>query len=123
MIAQAKPPTILVVDDEPLALLNAMDLVEELGFRAIAAPNADEAVQIMEHDDEVRVVFTDINMPGSMDGVGLARLVKGRWPPVAIMVTTGGPLSEPSQLPSGSGFLRKPYNLASIDNCLHEIFA
>ena len=76
---------ILVVEDELLLRLMAVDIVEEAGFEALAAATADEALAILEaRADDVRLVFTDIQMPGSMDGLGLAHAVRDRWPPVEL---------------------------------------
>ena len=76
---------ILVVEDELLLRLMAVDIVEDAGFEALAAATADEALAILEaRADDVRLVFTDIQMPGSMDGLGLAHAVRDRWPPVAL---------------------------------------
>ena len=119
----AERPTILVVDDEPLTLMAAMDIIDSLGFRSIAAPNADEAIAIMEHRDDVRAVFTDVNMPGSMDGVQFACAVRKRWPPVKILVASGYPLNEPNLLPIGSAFLKKPYGFHALESGLRDVFA
>ena len=82
-------PVVLVVEDEPLMLMDALDLVTGAGFEAIGAKNADEAILILENRNDIRVVFTDVNMPGSMDGIKLAHAVRNRWPPIEIIVTSG----------------------------------
>jgi CheY-like chemotaxis protein len=64
-------------------------MVEEAGFEAIAASDADEAIRILESRNDIRAVFTDVHMPGSMDGLRLARVVRNRWPPVALIATSG----------------------------------
>ena len=89
---------VLVVEDEPLMLMDALDLVTEAGFEAIGAKNADEAIHILESRNDVRVVFTDVNMPGSMDGIKLAHAVRNRWPPIEIIVTSGLNLADVQQL-------------------------
>ena len=74
----------LVVEDEPLSRIHALNLVEEAGYVAIEASNADEAISILEARKDIRIVFTDIDMPGSMDGLKLARAIRHRWPPIEL---------------------------------------
>ena len=116
-------PTILVVDDEPLALVIAMEVIDGLGFSVVQAPNADEALAILESRDDIRAVFTDVNMPGSMNGVELARTVSRRWPPVKILFASGGALESPHLLPPGVGYLTKPYSATAVEHTLREVFA
>src|ERR1700734_1410180 len=98
-------PVVLIVEDEPLMLIDAVDLVTDAGFLAIGAKNADEAIRILESRDDIRIVFTDVNMPGAMDGIRLARAVRGRWPPIKIIVTSGFSGGELKSLPEGSQFI------------------
>jgi CheY-like chemotaxis protein len=101
---------VLVVEDEPFQRMLAVDLVEEAGLIALEARDADEAIEILEARNDVRIVFTDINMPGSMDGLKLAAAVRDRWPPVRIILTSGN--FEPSlqERPADCVFLAKPYD-------------
>jgi two-component system, response regulator PdtaR len=93
-IPSAKPgsctatPAILVVEDDPLLLLAAVEIVQEAGFEALVATTADEALSILEARADVRLVFTDVQMPGSMDGLRLAHAVRERWPPIELIVTS-----------------------------------
>jgi CheY-like chemotaxis protein len=80
---------VLVVEDEPLLRLMAVTMVENAGFAPIEAANADQAVRILESRTDIRIVFTDIDMPGSMDGMKLAACIRDRWPPVEIILTSG----------------------------------
>jgi CheY-like chemotaxis protein len=80
---------VLVVEDEPLSRIHALNLVEEAGYVAIEASNADEAISILEARKDIRIVFTDIDMPGSMDGLKLARAIRDRWPPIELILTSG----------------------------------
>ncbi len=82
-------PVVLVVEDETLILASTVEHLEAAGFTAIAASNADEAISILESRNDIRAVFTDVQMPGSIDGLRLARVVRSRWPPVALLVTSG----------------------------------
>lgn len=103
-------PVVLVVEDEPLLRLMAVDLVEDAGLVALPACDADEAMAILETRGDISVVFSDIQMPGSMDGVRLATAVRDRWPPVRIILTSGRLMPGLSDLPAGSVFLAKPYS-------------
>jgi CheY-like chemotaxis protein len=114
-------PVVLVVEDENLVRMNALDMVEDAGFEAIAASNADEAVRILESRNDIRAVFTDVHMPGSMDGLRLVRVVRNRWPPVALIVTSGQTTVLETDLPTGGRFLHKPYQSAQIAAALRQI--
>ena len=78
---------ILVVEDDFLLRMDAVQMIEEAGFDVLEAANADEAIAILETRSDINVIFTDINMPGSMDGLKLAHAVRGRWPPIKIIAT------------------------------------
>jgi len=97
-------PVVLVVEDESLVRLSAIDTVQAAGFEPIAAADADEAIRILESRNDIRAVFTDVQMPGSMDGLRLARLVRDRWPPVALIVTSGQTDIMETDLPQGGRF-------------------
>lgn len=86
----------LVVEDEPLLRMLAIEVVEEAGFVAIEARDADEAVALLESRSDIALLFTDINMPGSMDGLKLAHAVRGRWPPIKILLVSGRVRLQPS---------------------------
>jgi CheY-like chemotaxis protein len=100
---------ILVVEDEALVRLDAIDMLNDAGFRVIEATNADEAIAILEKRPDIRVVVTDIQMPGSMDGLKLAATIRNRWPPIALIVTSGRVSVKPQDLPERGRFLPKPY--------------
>ena len=105
---------ILVVEDEPLLRMAAIDLVEEAGFEAVEAANATEAITILENRLDIRIVFTDIDMPGGMDGMKLAALIRDRWPPIEIVVTSGQ-LDRPGvALPERGLFFPKPYDVDEV---------
>jgi CheY-like chemotaxis protein len=101
------PPAILTVDDDRLQNLLAVCVVEEAGFVAIEACDADEAVAILEMRSDIVLVLTDVNMPGSMDGLKLAHAVRSRWPRIKIIVVSGRGLQ--SELPTDVRFFAKPY--------------
>ena len=114
-------PVVLIVEDEILLRMNAIDMIEEAGFEAVEAGNADEAIVMLESRTDIRVVFTDIQMPGSMDGLKLAAAVRGRWPPIKIIATSGHYVMREGDLPAGGVFLPKPYTLERVATMLHKL--
>ena len=117
----AARPVVLIVEDEFLLRMNAVDMIQAAGFEAVEAADADEAIEILETRRDITVVFTDIQMPGSMDGLKLARAVRGRWPPIKIVATSGRVNVAESDLPEGGRFLPKPYSPDQIAGLLREI--
>lgn len=103
-------PVVLVVEDEALVRLAAVGMLEDAGFRMIEAVNGDQALELLAADSNVQLLFTDVNMPGTIDGLALARKVHDRWPHIAIMVASAKQLPGPEELPAGSRFERKPYS-------------
>jgi CheY-like chemotaxis protein len=116
-------PVVLVVEDESFLRENAVEIIEAAGFVALQASNADEAIQILESRDDIRVMFTDIQMPGSMDGLKLAQAVRGRWPPIEIVATSGRVMLGEHDLPARGRFVAKPYSAAEITRALCELTA
>src|ERR1700751_4736697 len=100
-LGELKRPAVLVVEDEFLLRMDAADVIGAAGFEALEAANADRAITILEARSDVTVVFTDIQMPGSMDGLKLARAVRGRWPPIKIIATSGQLHVGDTDLPEG----------------------
>ena len=113
--------TVLIVEDEPLLLMMAIDMVEEAGFDVVTASSADDAVRILLARSDIRIVFTDIDMPGSMDGLKLAATIRDRWPPIEIIVTSGYRQPTLSELPSRAAFFPKPYKASQIVDALHRL--
>ena len=114
-------PVILIVEDEFLLRMDSAEVIENAGFEVIQAGNADEAIAILEARPDIHVVFTDIQMPGSMDGLKLARFVRDRWPPIKIVATSGHAAVEDDDLPAGSIFLPKPYLGQEVVATLREL--
>jgi CheY-like chemotaxis protein len=108
--------TVLVVEDHPIIRLSALDLVSSGGFEGIGATCADEAMAILEARPDIHLVFTDVEMPGTMDGIKLAHHIRYRWPSVHLIVASGKLIVLESQLPLGTTFFSKPYP----DNTLIE---
>jgi len=120
---EERPISVLIVEDEILIRLETAECVGQQGFVVYEAANADEAIRILENHEEIRLVFTDINMPGSMDGLKLAHYVRGRWPPVKIIITSGLVKVCPEDLPSGAIFIGKPYKPESIARQFQDLIA
>ncbi len=118
-----RPCAVLVVEDDAILRLNALDIVEEAGFTAIEAKNADEAIAILEGRSDIALLFTDINMPGSMDGLKLAHAVRNRWPPIKIVVVSGHVQLNENDLPSDSRFFGKPFEAEKMIGELRELIA
>lgn len=112
---------VLVVEDEALVRMSAVEMIQAAGFDVVEAVNADHAVQILERRADIRLIFTDIDMPGSMDGLRLAHLVKHRWPPIKIIATSGYTKPRDSELPEGSRFLAKPYAATGLATSIREL--
>jgi CheY-like chemotaxis protein len=117
----SKRPVVLIVEDETLIRMNAIETIEAEGFDVIEASGADDAILILEQRSDIRLIFTDIDMPGSMDGLKLAHFVKSRWPPIKIVATSGHTKIAESDLPEGSRFLAKPYAAATITRVIRQL--
>src|ERR1700693_6449135 len=101
----AAASTVLIVEDEMLLRMCAVDMVEDAGYSSVEAVDADEAVAILESRSDIALMFTDIQMPGSMDGLGLARSVHDRWPPIKIMLVSGQLRPARIDIPADTRFL------------------
>ena len=111
MAATAPKPSIASLQQLPVVTLQPYD----------EAANADEAIEVLESRTDITVVFTDIQMPGSMDGLKLARAVRGRWPPIKIIATSGRLHLDEADLPEGGRFLPKPYSPSQVTGVLREL--
>ena len=112
---------VLVVEDEAIIRMGAVQMLEEAGFDVVEADNAHDAVSILERRNDVCAIFTDINMPGTIDGMRLARMVRDRWPPIHLIVTSGLTSSNDDRLPPGVKFIRKPYDPKHVIATLREL--
>jgi CheY-like chemotaxis protein len=110
-----QPAVVLLAEDEALVRMTAADVLrEEGGFKVVEVVNADEALTVLEATADVRALVTDVEMPGSLDGFTLARVVKQAWPHIGVVVTSGRMAPGPNELPSGAQFIRKPYMPADL---------
>ena len=122
-LVESKRPVVLIVEDEFLLRMDAVDMIGGAGFEVIEAANADEAIEILEARRDITVVFTDVQMPGSMDGLRLAEAVHGRWPPIKIIATSGHVHVSDTDLPEGGRFLSKPYSPMQVMGVLRELIS
>ena len=119
----SRRPVVLAVEDEPLILMLAVDMIRDAGFEPLWASNADEAIRILESRDDIRIVFTDINMPGSMDGIKLAQAVRGRWPPIKIIVDVWVQRGRAEAVARGQPIYPEALCAGQISDALHNLAA
>jgi CheY-like chemotaxis protein len=120
-MGQFKQPdrkAVLVVEDEPLLRMMAIEMVEDGGFNAVEARDADEAIAILEARTDITIVFTDVDMPGSMNGLRLAAAIRDMWPPIEIVITSGHFRLDDSIIPARTVFFPKPYDHEQVVSTL-----
>ena len=110
----ATPAVVLVVEDEMLLRMRAVDMVEDAGFTSIEATDADQAIAILESRSDIALLFTDIQMPGRMDGLKLAHAVHQRWPPIKIILVSGQLKLANIDIPADSQFFGKPIEATAM---------
>jgi CheY-like chemotaxis protein len=116
-----KRSVVLVVEDDILSRMDAAIMIVGAGCDVVEAGDADEAIAILEARSDIEVIFTDVQMPGSMDGWKLARYVSGRWPPIKIIATSGYFAVREGDLPQGGVFLSKPYSPGAVTRALLDL--
>jgi DNA-binding NtrC family response regulator len=119
-LAENNAPLVLVVEDDDLLRLTSSLELEASGFQTIEARSADEALSILESTGKIDAIFTDISMPGSMSGLGLAQQVQRERPWIYVLITSGGHLPAEATIPDQSDFVPKPYALQSIAELLRR---
>ena len=120
--APDRPLVAVIAEDEPLLRTLAVEALEDEGFTTLAAENALAALDLCKARPEaIDVLFTDIRMPGPMDGLQLAHRVRERWPWIAIIVVSGNIFVSRHELPDGARFLPKPYDLHRIADTIREM--
>ena len=115
------PASILIVEDEALVRVFGAGIFADAGFRTMEAANSEEALDLLGADSKVNLLFTDVNLPGTMDGLALARRVS--WPHIGIIVVSGQSSPQPHELPAGSRFHRKPYDPNTVVRHARELVA
>jgi two-component sensor histidine kinase/CheY-like chemotaxis protein len=119
-IGSTVAPNVLIVEDEMVLRMRAVDIVEDAGFCAVEAANADQAISILESRSDISLLFTDIQMPGSMDGLKLAHAVHDRWPAIKIILVSGQVNPSDAERPADSRFFGKPL---SVEQMITELQA
>src|SRR6187402_1798209 len=114
-------PIVLVVEDEMVLRVRAVDIVEDAGFVPIEAVSADQAIEILESRDDISLLFTDIQMPGSMDGLKLAHAAHTRWPHIKIVLVSGQIAITDADKPDDSRFFAKPLEIQRMISELQEM--
>ncbi len=115
------PATVLVVEDEAFLLFAIADDLRVAGFAVLEASSSDQAIRLLETHPEISLLFTDIDMPGSMDGLKLSVAVQDRWPPVKIIITSGKHQPDRNVLPAGGVFLPKPYSPEKVAATIQQL--
>jgi len=108
------PLVVLVVEDEMLLRMRVVNMVEDAGYIPVEAVDADDALAILQSRSDIALVLTDIQMPGSMNGLELARAVRERWPPIKIILASGQLKLSREDIPNDSRFFGKPLNSDEI---------
>jgi two-component system, response regulator PdtaR len=121
MTPDSKSPIVLVAEDEALVRELSVNELEDAGYTVIEAANACQALAILETGVPVAVLFTDVNMPGELDGIDLARLVHRRWPEVRLIITSGKADIPEAELPDLGRFIRKPYRLSEMSQMVGRL--
>jgi len=114
-------PNVLVVEDEMVLRMRAVDIVEDAGFHPVEAVNADEALSILESRSDISLLFTDIQMPGTMDGLKLAQAVHDRWPAIKIILVSGQVSPSDAERPADNRFFGKPLGVEQMIAELQEM--
>ena len=113
-------PLVLVVEDELLIRLSAVYMLKEAGFDVVEAGSTDEAITLLETNMRIRIVFTDIDLPGSMDGLRLAAAISDRWPPIELVLTSGHIHVGHEDLPDRGLVLAKPYSAQQLTEAMRS---
>lgn len=117
------PKTVLVVEDDGLIRLDLVDTLSDAGYDVHEAANADQALVVLEQDGAIEMLLTDIDMPGSMNGVELAAVTAKRWPDCSIVVISGRYIPQQGILPVGARFVAKPISEQMLHAVLSQLHA
>lgn len=120
-MVDGKRATVLVVDDEVFVRMALVDTLAAAGYQTREAGCAAEAIEVLEQQADIAMLFTDIQMPGSMDGLALAHYVRKRWPPIVIVISSGNCSPAVDDLPSGAQFLAKPHSRQDFSRTLEIV--
>lgn len=111
---------VLVVEDEELVCATICEGLEAEGYEVLTAADADRAIEMLESRVDIATVLTDIEIPGSMNGLRLATAIRDRWPPVNVVMTSGKLRPGAAQMPNNTRFVRKPFQTADLVRAFHS---
>ena len=114
----ALSPVVLIVEDDAVIRMDAADLIGNLGCEFFEASSADEVIALLEQHPQITIVFTDIQMAGSMDGLELAAYARRRWPPLKFIIVSGNHVATAIEMPEGTRFFPKPYSAGAIGEAI-----
>jgi two-component system, response regulator PdtaR len=114
-------PVVLLVEDELFVRMATADALTDASFDVIETAHAQAALEILQHRDDIRVLFTDVKMPGPMDGLALADIVRNRWPHILVVVTSGHLEASSVLLPDDAVFIAKPYGEQAPVNLIQAL--
>jgi CheY-like chemotaxis protein len=117
------PFIVLVVEDEMMLRMKVVDMVEDAGYIPVEAVDADEAMAVLQSRNDIALMLTDVQMPGSMNGLELAHAVHERWPPIKIILASGQLKLSASEIPLDSRFFGKPLQSAEIIAEMQEMLS
>jgi CheY-like chemotaxis protein len=118
---QEKPIVVIIVEDEPMVRMAAVGAFEDAGFEVLESKNAQAALVILQtQGSRVHALFTDVEMPGTMDGLMLANQIHLDWPLISVVVASGQVTPGEGQMPANSRFFKKPYHLSSVIDHIRE---
>jgi CheY-like chemotaxis protein len=121
-MAKSTSPFALVVEDDPLIVMDTAFILEEAGFRVREAYDGDEAIAVLnEHWESTTLLFSDVDMPGDLNGFALARHVDHHWPDIEIVIASGHVLPTGDEMPAKATFVRKPFNARMVHEHLNEM--
>ncbi|WP_105416711.1 response regulator [Neorhizobium sp. T25_27] len=118
--ARLNEPIALVVDDEPLILMDTADMIADEGYAIVEARTADEAFEFLTRYSSLQLLFTDVQTPGHLDGFDLARKVADRWPHICVIVASGAAKPKPGDIPENATFISKPFSARLVHDVLRE---
>lgn len=113
-------PIAIIVDDEPLILMDTADIIADAGYSIVEATTAEQAYEFLKQHSSVELLFTDVQTPGTIDGFELARAVAEQWPEICVVVVSGAAIPADGELPANADFISKPFSAEAVLEILRE---
>jgi CheY-like chemotaxis protein len=118
--ANLRAPIALVVDDEPLILMDTSDIISDEGYAVVEATTADQAYEFLQRHSSLQLLITDVQTPGILDGFDLARVVAEQWPHICVIVASGAATPGPDDLPESARFIAKPFSAKLVHEVIRD---